>query len=46
MDRDSIFSAEVSQTLTAVQIPLLRTSFRSPWQNGRAERWVGSSLIT
>ena len=21
---------------------LIRTSFRSPWQNGIAERWVGS----
>ena len=42
MDRDSIFAAEVTQTLTAMQVCPLRTSFRSPWQNGLAERWVGS----
>ena len=26
----------------ATRIILKRTSFRSPWQNGVAERWVGS----
>ncbi len=42
MDRDSIFSAEVAQTLRALQVCPLRTSFQSPWQNGVAERWVGT----
>ena len=42
MDRDSIFSAEVARTLTAMQVRPMRTGFRSPWQNGVAERWVGT----
>ncbi len=42
LDRDSIFAAEVAQTLRAMQICVLRTNFRSPWQNGVAERWVGT----
>ena len=42
MDRDSIFSAEVARTLTAMQICPMRTIFGSPWQNGVAERWVGT----
>ena len=41
-DRDTKFG---SATITAVQSmgsTPIRTSFRSPWQNGVAERWVGS----
>jgi putative transposase len=42
MDHDSIFSAEVVQAVTGMQIEPLRTSVQSPWQNGVAERWVGT----
>ncbi|MFI5395883.1 MAG: integrase core domain-containing protein [Candidatus Binatia bacterium] len=42
MDRDSIFSAEVDGALRHMEVRPVRTSFQSPWQNGVAERWVGS----
>jgi len=41
-DRDSIFSAHVVSTLKSFGIKLTGTACRSPWQNGVAERWVGS----
>ena len=41
-DRDTIFSALVVSTLQSLGITPTRTSFRSPWQNGVAERWIGS----
>jgi putative transposase len=41
-DRDSKFSTEVEAAAKAVRCAPVRTSFRSPWQNGVAERWVGS----
>jgi transposase InsO family protein len=41
-DRGSNFSAEVIDTVKAFGIQPKRTNFRSPWQNGVAERWVGS----
>ena len=41
-DRDSKFGAEVVSTVKAIGPQPLRTTFRSPWQNGIAERWVGS----
>ncbi len=41
-DRDSIFSARVVATLKSFGIEPARTSYRSPWQNGVAERWVGN----
>jgi transposase InsO family protein len=41
-DRDSKFSADVISTVKALGSQPLRTAFRSPWQNGVAERWVGS----
>ena len=41
-DRDSKFSAEVGQFLESAGITAIRTSYRSPWQNGTAERWVRS----
>jgi len=41
-DRDSIFSPLVLETLRALGIEAIRTSYRSPWQNGVAERWIGS----
>ena len=41
-DRDSIFSAQVVSTVKSFGIAPKRTAYRSPWQNGVAERWVGS----
>jgi len=41
-DRDSIFSASVVSTVKSFGIKAARTAYRSPWQNGVAERWVGS----
>ena len=41
-DRDAIFSARVSATLQSMQVEPTRTSNRSPWQNGVAERFVGT----
>ncbi len=35
-------SAEVLDLLKASGVGPARTSIRSPWQNGTAERWVGS----
>ncbi len=41
-DRDAKFSHQVSATIEDLDITAVRTAFRSPWQNGVAERWVGS----
>jgi putative transposase len=42
LDRDQKFGFEVIAAVTATRMIPKRTSFRSPWQNGIAERWVGS----
>jgi len=41
-DRATNFNEEVVSTIKSLGIQPKRTSFRSPWQNGVAERWVGS----
>jgi transposase InsO family protein len=41
-DRDAKFGLEVFSGVKSVGLDSVRTSFRSPWQNGVAERWVGS----
>jgi transposase InsO family protein len=41
-DNDAIFSAEVVASMGHLGIRPQRTAFRSPWQNGTAERFVGS----
>jgi transposase InsO family protein len=41
-DRATNFSGEVIETVKSFGIQPKRTSFRSPWQNGVAERFVGS----
>jgi len=41
-DHDSKFNVEVIQLLTATGLQPKRTSIQAPWQNGVAERWVGS----
>jgi transposase InsO family protein len=42
LDNDSIFSGEVVASIGHLGIRPKRTAFRSPWQNGTAERFVGS----
>jgi putative transposase len=41
-DRDSKFGADVVSAVRDIGSQPTRTAFRSPWQNGVAERWVGS----
>jgi chemotaxis receptor (MCP) glutamine deamidase CheD len=41
-DRGSSFNAEMIESEKTFGIKPKRTSFRSPWQNGVAERWVGN----
>ncbi|HET6176790.1 MAG TPA: integrase core domain-containing protein, partial [Candidatus Sulfotelmatobacter sp.] len=42
LDRDAKYGLEVPEALQSMSIAAVQTSFRSPWQNGVAERWVGS----
>jgi transposase InsO family protein len=42
LDRDAIFSAELTATIRAMLMEPTRTSFGSPWQNGVAERFVAT----
>lgn len=41
-DRDRKFGGDVRDFLKASGLKSVRTSVRSPWQNGIAERWIGS----
>ncbi len=41
-DRDAKYGLEVPAAVRCMNITAVRTSWRSPWQNGIAERWVGS----
>lgn len=41
-DHDAKYGLEVPAAIRAMKITGTRTSLRSPWQNGVAERWVGS----
>ena len=41
-DHDSKFGADVISATRDLGSQPTRTAFRSPWQNGVAERWVGS----
>jgi putative transposase len=41
-DRDRKVRADVLKFLKASGIKAVQTSVRSPWQNGVAERWIGS----
>jgi transposase InsO family protein len=42
MDHDSIFSREVCDAFGRIGVQPLHTAYRSPWQNGVAERWIGT----
>jgi len=41
-DRDGKYGTEVPTAIRSLGTNPIRTSFRSPWQNGVAERWVES----
>jgi putative transposase len=41
-DRDATFGPAVVETAKMLGVKSIRTSFKSPWQNGVAERFVGS----
>ncbi len=41
-DRDATFSSSVIETAQTLGMKSIRTPFKSPWQNGVAERFVGS----
>jgi transposase InsO family protein len=41
-DRDSKFGSDVLSAAREIGTQPMRTALRSPWQNGVAERWVGS----
>lgn len=41
-DHDSKFGSDVIDAARTLGSKPIRTAFRSPWQNGVAERWVGS----
>src|SRR6266704_1866214 len=41
-DRDAKYGLEVPTAVRSLSVSPVRTSFESPWQNGVAERWVGS----
>jgi transposase InsO family protein len=42
-DNDSIFADKVTEAIKYLGIEPKRIAYRSPWQNGTAERWVGSA---
>ena len=42
LDRDTKFDAEVISFLKSTGLKPKRTSVQAPWQNGIAERWIGS----
>ncbi len=42
LDRDAKFDANVVSFLQGAGLTPKRTSVQSPWQNGIAERWIGS----
>ena len=41
-DRDAKFGNEVLSAVEPIELASVRTSFKRPWQNCVAERWVGS----
>ena len=45
-DRDAKFNADIVATVKDHGILPIRTAFRSPWQNGVAERWWEACVET
>ena len=41
-DKDTIFSARMAEAICNLGVDPKRTAHRSPWQNGVAERWIGT----
>jgi len=41
-DNDKIFGAKFRSRVNGLGLEQICTAFRSPWQNGFAERWIGS----
>jgi putative transposase len=41
-DRDAKYGLEVPSAVRSLMVNPVRTSLESPWQNGVAERWIGS----
>ncbi|MCP4570537.1 MAG: transposase family protein [FCB group bacterium] len=41
-DNDPLFSPLIKRTMKSMGITSMPTAVRSPWENGIAERWVGS----
>ena len=44
-DNDKIYGREFRDRVDGLGLEQIRTAFRSPWQNGFAERWIGSLRI-
>ena len=42
LDHDAKYGWEVPASIRSLKMTPVRTSIQSPWQNGVAERWVGS----
>jgi integrase-like protein len=42
LDHDGKFNGDVAMMLECLGSKVIRTAYRSPWQNGVAEHWVGS----
>ncbi len=42
LDRDTKYEGAATEVLKCMGSKLIRAAYRSPWQNGAAERWVGS----
>jgi putative transposase len=42
LDHDAKYGCEVPATIRSLEIVPVRTSIGCPWQNGIAERWIGS----
>ena len=41
-DHDAKYGLDVLAVIRSMKIACVQTSVQSPWQNGIAERWVGS----
>ena len=41
-DNDKIYGREFCDRVSGLGLEQIRTAFRSPWQNGFAERWIAS----
>jgi len=41
-DNDKIYGRNFRDRVSGLGLEQIRTAFRSPWQNGFAERWIGS----